>query len=227
MPQPIAEIIRHGVLFDVKNWKNPVFSSDNLMALVEQLFTMLTEREIDYLLVGGVALLSYIKGRNTQDIGLILAKLDLNRLPEISLTDENQDFARGMFQDLQIDLRLTQNGLFNQVKQNYATARQFGALLRRYRKGRTLTCATVEGLLLLKFYALPSLYRQGDFNRVSIYENDILQLLLSHQAQLPPLLKVLERYLSATDLQEIQSIAADIQDRIARFQTSRQRLGDA
>jgi hypothetical protein len=219
MPQPIAEIIRHGVLFDVKNWKNPVFSSDNLMALVEQLFTMLTEREIDYLLVGGVALLSYIKGRNTQDIGLILAKLDLNRLPEISLTDENQDFARGMFQDLQIDLLLTQNGLFNQVKQNYAAERQFG--------DRTLTCATVEGLLLLKFYALPSLYRQGDFNRVSIYENDILQLLLSHQAQLPPLLKVLERYLSATDLQEIQSIAADIQDRIARFQTSRQRLGDA
>jgi hypothetical protein len=216
MPQPIAEIIRHGVLFDVKNWKNPVFSSDNLMALVEQLFTTLTEREIDYLLVGGVALLSYIEGRNTQDIDLIMAKSDLNRLPEISLTNENQDFARGMFQDLQIDLLLTQNGLFNQVKQNYATERQFG--------DRTLTCATVEGLLLLKFYALPSLYRQGDFNRVSIYENDILQLLLSHQAQLPPLLKVLERYLSATDLQEIQSIAADIQDRIARFQTSRQRL---
>jgi hypothetical protein len=216
MSQPIAEIIRHGVLFDVKNWKNPVFSSDNLMALVEQLFTTLTDREIDYLLVGGVALLSYIEGRNTQDIDLILAKSDLNRLPEISLTDENQDFARGMFQDLQIDLLLTQNGLFNQVKQNYATERQFG--------DRTLTCATVEGLLLLKFYALPSLYRQGDFNRVSIYENDILQLLLSHQSQLPPLLKVLERYLSATDVQEIQSIAADIQDRIARFQTSRQRL---
>jgi hypothetical protein len=226
MPQPIAEIIRHGVLFDVKNWKSPVLNSD-LTALVEQLFTALAEREIDYLLVGGVALLSYIEGRNTQDIDLILAKSDLARLPEIILTDETQDFARGMFQELQINLLLTQNGLFNQVKQNYATERQFGALLRRYRKGRTVSCATVEGLLLLKFYALPSLYRQGDFNRVSIYENDILQLLLIHQAQLPPLIKVLQRYLSATDLQELQSIAADIQGRITRFKTSRQRLGDA
>jgi hypothetical protein len=218
MPQPIADIIRHGVLFDVKNWKSPVLSSD-LTALVEQLFTALTEREIDYLLVGGVALLSYIEGRNTQDIDLILAKSDLARLPEISLTDENQDFARGMFQELQIDLLLTQNSLFNQVKQNYSTERQFG--------DRTVSCATVEGLLLLKFYALPSLYRQGDFNRVSIYENDILQLLLIHQAQIPPLLKVLERYLSATDLQELQSIAADIQGRITRFRASKQRLGEA
>jgi hypothetical protein len=28
-------------------------------------------------------------------------------------------------------------------------------------------CATVEGLLLLKLYALPLLYRGGDFTRVS------------------------------------------------------------
>jgi hypothetical protein len=219
MPQPIGNIIRHGVLFDVKNWGSPVFNSDRLTTLVEQLFSTLAERSIDYLLVGGVALLSYIEGRNTQDIDLILAKSDLSRLPEISITDENQDFARGMFQDLQIDLLLTQNSLFHRVKQQYATERQFGKI--------TFPCATVEGLLLLKFYALPSLYRQGDFNRVSIYENDILQLLLGYPVQLPPLLKVLEQYLSATDLQEIQSIAADIQERITRFKASRQRLGDA
>jgi hypothetical protein len=218
MPQPIGEIIRHGVLFDVKNWGSRVFSSDNLMTLVEQLFTTLSDRQIDYLLVGGVALLSYIEGRNTQDIDLILAKSDLNRLPEISLTNENQDFARGMFQDLQIDLLLTQNGLFQQVKQQYATERQFG--------DRSVSCATVEGLLLLKFYALPSLYRQGDFNRVSIYENDILQLLLGYPAELSSLLQVLGRYLSATDLQEVQNVAADIQERIARFKASKQRLED-
>lgn len=37
--------------------------------------------------------------------------------------------------------------------------------------------ATVEGLLLLKLYALPSLYRQGSL-RVSIYENKNVAALL-------------------------------------------------
>jgi hypothetical protein len=216
MPKAIGEIIQFGVVFDVKNWGSRVFSSDHLIARVEQLFNTLSDRDIDYLLVGGVALLSYIEGRNTQDIDLILTRADLERLPEIILIDENQDFARGMFQDLQVDVLLTNNDLFDWVKQYYANRREFGE--------RSITCATVEGLLLLKFYALPSLYRQGEFNRVSIYENDILQLLLNYTVELSALLKILERHLSATDLQEIQNIAIDIQARIARFQAAKRRL---
>lgn len=44
---------------------------------------------------------------------------------------------------------------------------------------RSIRCATIEGLIILKLYALPSLYRQGNFDRLSLYENDIPQLLIN------------------------------------------------
>jgi hypothetical protein len=75
----------------------------------------------------------------------------------------------------------------------------------------------VEGLLLLKLYALPSLYRQGDFARVSLYENDIAVLVQAYSPDLPSLLQTLSEHLSASDLAELRSIVADIQERIARF----------
>ncbi|MGL5064150.1 MAG: hypothetical protein ACRC62_29540 [Microcoleus sp.] len=56
----IGEIIKNGVVFDMKNWGNNLSNSDNLPEIVDRLFTTLAERKIDYLLVDGVALLSYI-----------------------------------------------------------------------------------------------------------------------------------------------------------------------
>jgi len=49
--------------------------------LVKALFRLLSERRIRYLLVGGVALLRYVPGRNTEDVDLLLATtVDLNPL---------------------------------------------------------------------------------------------------------------------------------------------------
>lgn len=45
------------------------------------------------------------------------------------------------------------------------------------RRPRTIRCATPAGLMLLKLYALPSLYRQGQLQRANLYEGDIGQLL--------------------------------------------------
>jgi hypothetical protein len=89
MKVAIGEIIKNGVVFDMKNWGNDLSNSDNLPQIVDRLFTTLAERNIDYLLVGGLALLSYIEGRNTQDIDFILAREDLEELPEISITDRS------------------------------------------------------------------------------------------------------------------------------------------
>ncbi|MFN5613398.1 MAG: hypothetical protein ACK491_18605, partial [Pseudanabaena sp.] len=91
----------------------------------------------------------------------------------------------------------------------YATESIFGT--------RTIRCVTVEGILILKSFALPSLYRQGNFNKVSIYENDITQLLLSYSIDLSKLLNVLADYVLASDLKELQLTASDIQKRIQRF----------
>jgi hypothetical protein len=82
---------------------------------------------------------------------------------------------------------------------------------------REIPLATVEGLLLLKLYALPSLYRQGNFARVGLYENDIATLLHYYQPDIAPLLSELSAYVSDNDFAEIQTIVADIQNRIKRF----------
>ncbi len=75
----------------------------------------------------------------------------------------------------------------------------------------------IEGLLLLKLYALPSLYRTGDFTRVSLYENDIAALIQTWRPPLQPLPDELARYLSSSDLSEVHAILSDIERRIARF----------
>ena len=70
---------------------------------------------------------------------------------------------------------------------------------------------------MLKLYALPSLYRQGNFARVGLYENDIATLMHDYQLDLPPLFSELSKHLSESDMIELQNIVADIQKRIQRF----------
>lgn len=205
----ISQIVTNGIIFDLKNWQSNLMDAKKIFDDVEDLLNRLEQGNINYLLVGGVALLSYIEGRNTQDIDFILSRQDLDSLSEIEITDENNDFIRGKFNQLQIDILLTQNKLFKTILQKFVTKREFGK--------RIIRCVTVEGLITLKLYALPSLYRQGNFNRASIYENDILLLLLNYQVDLPPLLKLLSKHLLTSDLEEIKEILADIQAKIQRF----------
>ena len=82
---------------------------------------------------------------------------------------------------------------------------------------------TVEGLILLKLYALPSLYRQGKFDRASIYESDITLLLLNYKIDLVPLVKILKKHVLASDIEEINQTITDLQTRIRRFEQSRDR----
>ncbi|HET9908707.1 MAG TPA: hypothetical protein VFQ23_18810, partial [Anaerolineales bacterium] len=161
----IGTVIRNAVIFNFKNSSEVLGKAESLVAQTEEFFKLLNARDIDFVLVNGIALLTYVEGRNTQDIDLIMTLPSLSKLPEIKLENEDKDFARGKFGELQIDILLTKNLLFAKVEKNYTTTKQF--------MDRTIRCATVEGLLLLKLFALPSLYRQGSFERVGIYENDI------------------------------------------------------
>ena len=76
---------------------------------------------------------------------------------------------------------------------------------------------TVEGLILLKLYALPSLYRQGNFTRVGLYENDVATLIHIHNPPLPSILTELAKYLDASDLKQVKQIVGEIQQRLKRF----------
>lgn len=205
----IGSVIRNAVVFNLKNRHRGTMNTDSLLQTVARLFALLHERQTDYLLVGGVAMLQYIEGRNTEDIDLIMALSSLEKLPEIEVVSQDMYFARGKFDELQIDILLTRNPLFDKVRERYATLQHFVE--------RDIPCATVEGLLLLKLYALPSLYRQGNFARVGLYENDIATLVHDYRPQLDPLFDELAHHLNETDLAEVRNIVAEIRQRIERF----------
>lgn len=184
-------------------------NADSLLAQVEKLFHLLDSRKTDYVLVGGIALLTYVEGRNTQDIDLIMALPSLQKIPEIKLTSQDKYFARGQFGELQIDVLLTENPLFDKVARKYSTEKQF--------LDRSIRCANVEGLLLLKLFALPLLYRQGSFERVGLYENDIALLIYTYNPKVEPLFAELSKHLNKDDLTEAHKIVADVEMRIQRF----------
>jgi len=107
-------------------------------------------------------------------------------------------------------LLLTANALFAEAQQSFGTVHRFAEL--------EVPTATPEGLVLLKLYALPSLYRQGLFDRVSVYEADIASLLQRHHPAVAPLLERLEAHLEPGDMHELRVIVRDIEARIARFE---------
>lgn len=197
-------------------------NADSLLTQVEQLFNLLDSRKVDYVLVGGIALLTYVEGRNTQDIDLIMASPSLAKIPEIKIESQDMYFARGKFGELQIDILLTKNPLFATVEKNYTTTKQF--------MDRSIHCATVEGLILLKLFALPSLYRQacpepsrrGSFERVGIYENDIATLMYAFKPKMDTLFAELGKHLNEEDMTEARKIVADVETRIQRFRKAKE-----
>jgi hypothetical protein len=213
----IGEVLLHAAVFGREGrggrgepGERRMAVEETLTQTVARLFATLDARGIDYLLVGGVALLQYVEGRNTEDLDLIFALSALPSVPEIRIESREGYFARGDIDGLQVDLLLTGNPLFDEVRRRHRTIRPFVE--------REIPCATVEGLLLLKLYALPSLYREGNFARVGLYENDVATLLYAYKPAIEPLLAELARHLGATDLEAVRAVVADLERRIERFE---------
>lgn len=211
----VADVLRNAAVFGRDQWTDngspnmtPAPDAD-LPQQIQELFALLRDRHIDYLLVGGIALLRYIDGRNTEAIDLLLSVESLEAIPEIVLTDRNPSFARGCFKNLRVDLLFTANPLFKLVHDQFATVHRFHEI--------DVRCATVEGLILLKLYALPSLYRQGDAQRIALYETDILMLAQRHHPDMNALLATLRTFVEAGQLQALTEVVHDIQQRIARI----------
>lgn len=205
----IGKVVRNAVFLNFGRERRSTAQWGDLIEAADRLFILLQERRIDYLLVGGIALLKYVEGRNTEYIDLIMALSSLEKLPEIKIGSRDDDFARGSFGGLQIDLLLTSNPLFEKVQRRHATTQRFVE--------QEIPCASVDGLLLLKLYALPSLYRQGNFARVALYEGDISTLMHEYCPPVEPLLEELKDHLSETDLAAVSKIVLEIQERIDRF----------
>lgn len=205
----IGEVIRNAVVFNLKTARSDSVNADSLIETVAHFFTLLRERQVEYVLVGGIALLQYVEGRNTEDIDLIMALSSLEKIPEIEVETEDGDFARGKVGDLKVDILLTSNALFEKVCKLYVTTQRFVE--------QEIPCASVEGLILLKLYALPSLYRQGNFARVGLYENDVATLLHAYRPQLDGLFRELSHHLNESEFAQVKEIVAEAQARLDRF----------
>ena len=217
----IAVIVRHAVIFGPHAWEGGPLPEQTVSQPKRQhilptdrdvvgLFTLLGDQRIPYLLVGGIAMLRYVEGRNTEDIDLLMSLPSLQQLPEISVEEQNEYFVRGRFRSVRVDVLLTANALFAEVQQSFGTTHRFAEL--------DVPTATPAGLILLKLYALPSLYRQGLFDRVSVYEADIASLAQRHRPAVEPLLQRLQVHLETGDMRELRGIVRDIEARIARFE---------
>ena len=206
----IGEVIRNAVQFNPRNGRERVMNSDVLIETVARFFSLLSERQIEYVLVGGIALLQYVEGRNTEDVDVIMALSALEQLPELQVETRDADFARSKFGDLKVDVLLTSNPLFDEVRKHYTSVQRFVE--------QDIPCVTAEGLVLMKLYALPSLYRQGNFTRVGLYENDVATLMHAHDPPIESLLDKLTSYLNENDMAQVNQIVGEIRQRISRFE---------
>jgi hypothetical protein len=200
MQLPIDEIVENGIVFNLRR-KLPMY---DIRATVRALFTDLRAVKVDYVLVGGVALLYYVPGRNTQDVDLIIAPKQLSKL-DWQATVQDNDFGKANYHGFQVDLLLTTNPLFAYVQRKERTTITFDDI--------NVPCATREGLLLLKLYALPSLYRQGNLARAALYETDILMLRQDAMVDEEKLLVILSKHLAPHDIDELRRILLEQRER--------------
>lgn len=197
----ISKTIRDSILFRSRH--------NSLSKSVSRFFSLLDKREIKHLLVGGMALLQYIKARNTEDIDLIISEYALEKLSEVEIIERKDDLVYGRYGELEINFFLTRNPFFDKILAQCATDQRFAE--------KVIPCATVKGLLLLKLYALPSCYREGNFIRAGIYENDIAMLIYYYKPQTSALIGEISPYIEAADVAGLQEIIAEIEKRIERF----------
>ncbi len=193
---PIAEIVQNAHDFNPRGPMTP-----DLRPAVEALFVELEQQRVDYVLVGGVALLSYVEGRNTQDIDLIV-RVDQLKAIDWAASVQDRDFGRAQYRGIRVDLLLTTNALFSHVAEKERTTTTAF-------HGQTIPVATRRGLLLLKLYALPSLYRRGNLARAALYETDVRMLLQGADIPDEDLLGALEAHLSRSDIDELRRILGE------------------
>ncbi|WP_146399813.1 nucleotidyltransferase family protein [Pseudobythopirellula maris] len=204
----IAETVVCGVAFDPKNGERVArMDLNRLYATVGRLFDLLDERGVDYVLAGGVAMLSYVEGRNTQDIDLVLSRADLDRLPELRVEEINERFARTWLDDLRVDALFSDNEPFKTVAMEHVTKKPYFE--------REVHCASEEGMLLMKLFAIPSLYRQARFDRIDVYQSDLTGLLRLRKGVSDSVWRKLSRIMLESDIAELRKIVADIEQKIA------------
>lgn len=223
-PLSTGAVVEAGVRFDPKDWRAGTITPmpGSLPSDVERLLAALDAAGAGHVLVGGVAVLSYVAGRDTQDIGLLFDPAAFGRVPGLVVEEQDRNFATCRFGSLRVDLLLATNPFFAMVRDRHATVRAFAE--------RAVPCATAERLVLLKLYALPSLYRQGGDDRRGLFEHDVVRLVEEYRPDMDALFRELEPYMLVTDVAELKQLVADLlalRARSRRFDDADDDAGEA
>jgi hypothetical protein len=214
----VGQVLQNAAVFNFsrRRTNESFMNSADIPAEVEALFDLLEARAVEYLLVGGVAMLAHVRGRNTEDVDLIVSLADQHRLqPLVRVEERDSFFARAFFGQVRVDFLQADHPLFAHVVREYSEERRFDFL----RAPRTIRCATPPGLIARKLYALPSLYRQGQIDRAKIYEGDIGRLL----AAFPDidveesLALLLSHGMLRSDVEELRRVIVEQRPRPDRF----------
>jgi len=200
----LAAVIRDAALSSPHSSMN----EEDLLRTTREFIETLATEKIPHVLVGGLAVLQHVEGRNTRDIDLIIAVKDIERLPDFVMRERNEWFGSGDVGPLRVDFRFTENPFFSRIAEVHSEDREF--------LGTRLRCATPEGIILLKLFALPSLYRQGQIDRAALYETDILMLLRHAPVTDEALLDQLKVHMQATDIQALQDVLTEVRERISK-----------
>ena len=213
-PVNVGRVLHDAAVFNFSRHRSSesFVNAANIPAEVEAFFELLEQRAVRFLLVGGVAMLAHVRGRNTDDIDLVISTPDQHRLePEVQVIERETVFAKAQFRGLRIDFLAAENPLFDLVERNHSEERQFDFFARP----RVLRCAAAKGLMLLKLYALPSLYRQGQISRAKIHEGDLGALLgAAPETDTEELLEILSRHgVPESDVRELRNVISEQQPR--------------
>lgn len=207
LPVDIARVLGSARAFNL--WSaTPVVQTPVPPEDVSDLFAALDKGRANYLLVGGIALLHYVAGRNTEDIDLIVSLEDAGSIHGLQIASHDLDFARARFRSLHVDLRLTSNTLFHHVLDHHGVDAMVGP--------QAIRVVSAQGLVVLKLFALPSLYRQARFDRVRLYEADLAMLMDARDVDAEAALMELAPHLPDADLSELRRILAELNARIAQ-----------
>ena len=187
-------------------------SNTGIAAMIDtdQLITFITLLEaegIAYALVGGAALMTMDDCmRPTDDFDFIVSRRDIEQLAELQQESSDRNFGRYLYQGTRIDALYRDNPIFEHVMNNCLDSVVI--------KGKEIVRASPQGIILLKLYALPSLYQQGQQRRAMTYENDISALLLQcADISFDEVLDVLTGELLPSQIDELRSILEDCQRR--------------
>lgn len=81
----IGEILRDSAAGRLENILAESREPYDLIGSAERLFNLLEGRGIEFIVVGGIAMLQYVEGRNTRDVDLIVHPSATHQIPELEV----------------------------------------------------------------------------------------------------------------------------------------------